>query len=164
MSMSTGSVNQLGQVMRRAAIEARYQTTRELDRVTAGLEGEDRLEISQGARELEGLRGRLLEQAMAMPDVRQDRVAQVRARVAEGYYQREDLVSEVANRLMADKALAQVDDSQATPPSDPAYREDLMREVDAKIHSGFYTDGEVMNFVADRLLSIYEINPNEDKE
>lgn len=163
MSMSTGSVNQLGQVIRRAAIEARYQTTRELERVTSGLEGEDRLEISAGARELEGLRSRLLDQAMAMPEVRQDRVAQARARMAEGFYQREDLVSEVAHRLMADQDLAKVEDRPATPASQPGYREDLMREVDAKIQSGFYTDGEVMNFVADRLLSIYDISPKGDE-
>jgi len=162
MSMSTGSVNQLGQVVMRAAIEARYQATRELERVTAGLGGEDRLEISAGARERESLRTRLQEQAMGLPEVRQDRVAQVRARMAEGFYQREDFVNEMANRLMADGALAP---DAAAPAEDatPSYRDELMRDVNTKIQSGFYTDGEVMNFVADRLMSIYQISPTGDE-
>lgn len=162
MGISTGSVNNLGQVMRRADIEARYQSTRELARVTTGLDSVDRLEISPAARDLEALRTRLQTQAMALPEVREDRVAQVRARMAEGYYQREDLVTDMANRLMAEAELRPTEQAPAAS-TQPAYREELMREVNDKIQSGFYTDGQVMNFVADRLMSIYNINSSEDE-
>jgi hypothetical protein len=158
MEISSNSTTQLGQVISRAAIESRYQTARQLDRAAGGRAGEDRLEISTDGRDLARLRGVLLEGVAALPDVREERVAQASARVAAGFYDREDIVAQISDRLLQQSSLPEAvraGDSAAVPDAD--YRGDLMQEVNDKIQSGFYSDQEVMRFVADRLMNIYQV-------
>jgi hypothetical protein len=65
--------------------------------------GTDRLEISDHARKLDDLR-RTLEasrQALSLaPDVRQERIAQVRERLQKGYYNSEKVRRDIATRLV----------------------------------------------------------------
>ncbi|MDP2361218.1 MAG: flagellar biosynthesis anti-sigma factor FlgM [bacterium] len=164
MDISTGQTSQLGQALRRAAIEARYQSVRDLGRAAeSALAGEDRVEISRDGRDLGRLRGVLMDAAAALPDVREEILAQVRDRMATGYYDREVVVDRISDRLLEQGSLrAASAGAVGTPEED--YRQDLMREVNDKIQSGFYTDGEVMKFVADRLMNIYQIDSHGDKE
>jgi len=163
MAISMDGVNQAGQVLRRAAIEARYQSTREQAHTADAAGGEDRLEISAGGREAARLRQVLAAEAAGLPEVREERVAAVRERIASGFYMREDVVGQISDRLMADARLRPAG-ADPTGNPDTAYREGLMREVDEKIHSGFYSDSEVMQFVADKLLNIYQIEQRDDGE
>lgn len=164
----SGSPAQIGQALRRAAIEARYQSARPLERAAVAAAAEDRLEISPGGRDLARLRGVLLERAQALPEVREERLAQVRQRVAAGFYDGEDIVAQISDRMVKQSALGELvpgGDAAApgTPTPDPAYRGDLMRQVNDKIQSGFYSDQDVMRFVADRLMDIYQIQPQDDE-
>ena len=60
----------------------------------------DSLELSGDARRAEELHDRLAQRAAEVPDVREDRVAQARARVAAGEYDTENVRRAVADRLM----------------------------------------------------------------
>jgi len=62
----------------------------------------DRLDLSAGARRLERLQGDLAaarESLAALPETRSERVAQARARLAEGAYRSEDVQRSTAARL-----------------------------------------------------------------
>ena len=61
---------------------------------------EDSLSISDGARKTEALRSGLLDAASRLPDVRQERVAQARARLEAGEYDSENVRRVVADRLL----------------------------------------------------------------
>jgi hypothetical protein len=162
MDIQSSSSSQVGQALRRAAIETRYQTTRELERVGVAGVTEDRLEISNGGLELSRLRGSLVEQAASLPEIRQDRVAQAQERVAAGFYDREEIVAQISDRMLQDSPLSGVKPDSSTAVPDASYRQELMREVGSKIQSGFYTDNDVMGFVADRLMDIYQIKPEDE--
>ena len=70
---------------------------------TGGTTAADSIEISSGARETQELQGRLVDAARDVPDVRQDRVAEARARLESG-----ELDSENARRVIADRLLDQM--------------------------------------------------------
>ncbi len=71
---------------------------------TAGKQGGDRVEISEHARKLDDLRHTLEASRKAyslLPDVRQERLAQARARLESGFYDSAEVRDEVAARLGA---------------------------------------------------------------
>ncbi|MFA7329863.1 MAG: flagellar biosynthesis anti-sigma factor FlgM [Candidatus Delongbacteria bacterium] len=162
MEIQSGSLSQVGQALRRAAIETRYQTTRQLEQAGGAAAQEDRLEISSSGLELSRLRSSLQTQAAQLPEIREERVALARQRVAAGFYDREEIVAQISDRMMEDSSLGETAATgNGTVPAAP-YRDELMREVETKIHSGFYTDNDVMSFVADRLMDIYQIKPQDE--
>jgi hypothetical protein len=165
MDIPKASLSQLGQVLRRAAIETRYQATRPLERAAAAASAEDRLEISEGGREASRLRALLLARARGMDGLREGLVAQARQRVASGFYDAEGVVGQISDRMLSQTTLGSL---QAGGPADEAagteYRSELMREVGDKIQGGFYSDQDVMRFVADRLLDIYQIPPQDGEQ
>lgn len=162
MDIQSGSPSQVGQALRRADIETRYQTTRQLERAGQAGSGEDRLEISSGGRELARLRASLLQEASTLPEIREERVAQARERVAAGFYEREEIVANISERLLNESALKVGSAASPSAVPDASYRTELMNEVGTKIQSGFYSDNDVMSFVADRLMDIYQIKPQDE--
>ncbi len=60
----------------------------------------DSVELSEEGRQVQDLRGRLTEAARAMPEVREDRVAQARARLEAGEYDSEGVRRQIADRLL----------------------------------------------------------------
>jgi hypothetical protein len=89
-------------------------------------------------------------------------VAQAQERVAAGFYDREEIVAQISDRMLQDSPLSGVKPDSSTAVPDASYRQELMREVGSKIQSGFYTDNDVMGFVADRLMDIYQIKPEDE--
>lgn len=158
MQIQDGIHNTIHQRIQRAQIETRYQTRKELDSIGHGSTGE-RVEISSGGRELARLQETLRQEADRLPEIRQERVAEVQARISSGYYSRPEVVGELAETLTA-SPMARVAAREVQVPGGPSpegYRPELMREVGEKLRSGFYTEEEVMGYVADRLGSIYGI-------
>jgi hypothetical protein len=155
------STTRVGQALQRAAIETRYQATRQLEQAVRPALGADQVELSRGGLELSRLRQRLLDEAAQLPEVREDRVALARERVASGFYGAEGIVDQISRRLEEGPVRQAADAGDAAMPPDD-YRTELMKEVSAKIESGFYSDQDVMSFVADRLLDIYNITPEEE--
>lgn len=60
----------------------------------------DSVELSEEGRQVQDLRDRLTEAARGMPEVREDRVAQARARLAAGEYDSEGVSRQIADRLL----------------------------------------------------------------
>jgi len=159
-SISSGSLDPLGRALQRVQLERRYETGRQLERLAAEPRGEDSVRI--GGDDRTRLQELLLDSAAGLPDVRQERVAEVRGRIEAGYYNREDVVDKIGERFLASPEGRQAVEgaTRAALPAD-AERADLMREVRDKLKAGFYTDNEVMGFVADRLLDLYQIDDKE---
>ena len=68
---------------------------------TAGSVGSaDRVELSDDARQLETVKNRLAEEARNQPDVREDRVAQAKARLEAGEYEGENVKRVIADRIL----------------------------------------------------------------
>ncbi len=155
------STTRVGQALQRAAIETRYQTTRQLEQLERPALAGDQVELSRGGLEAARLRQRLLEEAGRLPEVREDRVALARERVSSGFYEAEGIVDHISRHL-EEGPLRQVAASGNSSMPPETYRTELMQEVSAKIESGFYSDQDVMSFVADRLLDIYDIAPGEE--
>ena len=63
----------------------------------------DRVELSGAAQESRQIESRLQSAASDVPDVREDRVAQARARIASGEYDNENV-----RRIIADRILSQL--------------------------------------------------------
>ena len=72
---------------------------------TSRTERPDSLNISSDARETESLRARLTDEAANTPDVREDKVADVKARIASGEF---DANSDEVIRAIADSMLNQL--------------------------------------------------------
>ena len=70
------------------------------DRSRAGDRTQASSASSEDVRQIRAHQARLTEAAKNAPDVRTDRVAQARARVQEGYYDRPEVRSAVAGRLL----------------------------------------------------------------
>jgi negative regulator of flagellin synthesis FlgM len=70
-----------------------------------GTKGADSVNISSDARETDALRDRLTEAANNAPDVREDRIADVKARIASGEF---DANSDEVKRAIADSLLDQM--------------------------------------------------------
>jgi hypothetical protein len=153
-TIQPGGLDPLARVLQRAQLEQRFESSRQLERIA--LPAEDRVLLADGERAR--LHGLLLESAAALPEVRAERIAQVRARIEAGYYNREEVVERTGEKFLASPEGRQALDG-ATRASLPAETEraDLMDAVREKLRGGFYTDGEVMAFVADRLLDMYKI-------
>lgn len=155
------STTRVGQALQRAAIETRYQATRQLEQIDHPALAGDQVELSRGGLELARLRQRLLEEAGRLPDVREERVALARERVMSGFYEAEGIVEHISRHL-EQGPLRQATAPVEAPMPPETYRMELMQEVATKIESGFYSDQDVMRFVADRLLDIYDISPEEE--
>jgi flagellar biosynthesis anti-sigma factor FlgM len=74
----------------------------ETRRKAAGPEvkGDDRVDLSPDARQVEQTAQRLTDEARRLPDVRQDRVEQARARLKSGDYETPGAKREIADRLL----------------------------------------------------------------
>lgn len=158
MQIQDGSGNTIHQRIQRAQIETRYQTQKQLDSI-GHKSLDERVEISSGGRELARLQDTLRQEAARLPDVRAERVAQAEARISSGYYSSPEVVERMAETLTS-SPMARVAAREVRLPAEPVpagYRPELMQEVGAKLKSGFYSDEEVMGFVADRLSNIYGI-------
>lgn len=153
-TIQSGNFDPVGRALQRVQLEKRFESTKRLERIAGG---EDSVRLAGGG-ETERLKGLLLSDAAALPEVRAERIAEVKARIAAGYYDREDVVEKIGERFLGSPEGQQALDGAAreTLPAE-GVRADLMREVQDKLKAGFYTDGEVMNFVADRLLDIYKV-------
>lgn len=156
-TIPSGNLDSIGRVLQRVQLERRYESNRQLERIAVDPQG-DRVTLGRSG-DAARLQSLLLEDAAALPDVREERVAEVKALVAAGYYDQEDVVEKIGERFLASPEGQQALDGAAreTLPGD-AERADLMRDVQNKLKAGFYTDGEVMNFVADRLLDLYKVD------
>ncbi len=161
MEIHSGSADQIRRSVQRVAIENRYQTERTLNRIVKPDVEADQFSISKSGLERSRLHASLMDKLAALPETRDDRIAEVKARIAEGFYRREAIVSEMADKMMNETALTNEKTSGAELPS-ANYRNDLMHEVGEKMKDGFYSDNDVMNFVADRLLQIYGIDQADD--
>lgn len=158
MQIQNGIHHTIHERIQRAQIETRYQTQKQLDSIGDG-GADERIEISSGGREMARLQETLRQEAANLPEVREERVAQAQARIASGYYSRPEVVDSLADSLTS-SPMARVAAREVQVPDTPApegYRPELMREVGEKLRSGFYSDDEVMGFVADRLKNIYGI-------
>lgn len=71
----------------------------------SGATGADRVAISSDARESEALRDRLTQAAANTPDVREDKVAEIKERIANGEF---DANSDQIKRAVADAMLDQL--------------------------------------------------------
>jgi len=60
----------------------------------------DSVEVSSDARQAQDLQSRLAQEARNVPDVREDRVAEARARLAAGEYDSDEVRETIANRLL----------------------------------------------------------------
>ena len=60
----------------------------------------DRVEVSDDARQVQDLEKNLADAARELPEIREDRVAQARARIEEGHYDSEEVRRTVADRLL----------------------------------------------------------------
>ncbi len=117
----------------------------------------EQVSISESARELSRLHSALMAAASEIPDVREDLVEQAKARVASGYYNQESVVDKISERITEEAVQAQDSNAQASEEARADYRNDLMAEVSERVKNGYYSDDEVMAFVADRLLDIHNI-------
>ncbi len=70
---------------------------------TASANEADRVELSTAAQDTRQLESKLQNAASDIPDVREHRVAQVRARIASGEYENENV-----RRIIADRILSQL--------------------------------------------------------
>ena len=118
---------------------------------------EEEISISESARELSRLHAQLLAQAADLPEVREDRVEQARARVASGFYSQENVVEKISERIVEEAVPEQSSTGEVSSEARLEYRSDLMQEVAERVRTGYYSDDEVMAFVADRLLDIHDI-------
>jgi anti-sigma28 factor (negative regulator of flagellin synthesis) len=140
--------------IRRAEIENRYMMNKDVLRRAAN-SASDKVEFSSEGRELNRMRQVLMQSAAELSDVREDVVSQIKQKITTGFYNREDVVNSISDKIL-DSASEKVSD-ESSPQVTDSYRSDLMNDVNEKINNGFYSDTEVMAFVADRLLNIYEI-------
>lgn len=159
MEIGSTSNDQIRLSLQKSTIETRYQTERQLERIVQP-DRQDRVEISGSAIERSRLQSVLLQRMEAMPDVREDKVALARERMATGFYERGDVVSKLGDRMLESGTL-RVEPEGASELPETSYRKELMGEVNAKMQGGFYSDNDVMSFVADRLLQIYGIADDE---
>lgn len=65
----------------------------------------DRVELSNGAQETRELESRLQNEVRNLPDVREDRVAEVRQRIASGEYNNESVRRVIADRILTQLGL-----------------------------------------------------------
>ncbi|MCA9782247.1 MAG: flagellar biosynthesis anti-sigma factor FlgM [Calditrichaeota bacterium] len=158
MQIQDGASNTIQQRIQRAQIETRYQNSKQLDSIGNSHQGEQ-VEISSTARDLGRLMGSLREEAARLPDVRPEKIAEAQARISSDWYSRPEVLDALGDSLssspMARVAAREV--GQQAPADPTGYRPELMQEVSDKLRSGFYSDSEVMGFVADRLSDIYGI-------
>ncbi len=157
MQIDQGSTNRINQELRRAELEHRFLVNRRFRQI-AQEPATDRVMISDEARALGRLHKSLMQQLSNLSDLREDQVALARERIAAGYYSREDIVDQIGEKLTnsaAAHSAVRGDSGVETP--ELAYRGELMSDVNEKIEAGFYSDDEVMAYVADRLLDIYGI-------
>ena len=86
-------------------VEGRRERQTSVTRSTASASRRDSVNISTDAKETDALRERLTEEAGNIPDVREDRVAQVKARIASGEF---DADSDEVKRAVAEGLLGQM--------------------------------------------------------
>ena len=139
--------------IQKARIEDNFRLNSRLQ--SLGQKAEDQLNVSTDAKKMHALTEHLNGVADRMPDVRDDRIADVRKKLDTGFYKDEQFTGQLADRMMNDPELRQVLDMHAGNLPSTDYREDLMNDVAGKIQDSFYSDSQVMDFVAERLISIY---------
>ena len=104
--------------------------------------GVDQAEFHQGAK----VESHLLEGAKlvfeAIPDVRADKVAQAKQRLAEGYYDRPAVIDQIAARLAADP--------EAQPSAQISLAEQA--EIRRRLAEGFYDSPEAIEKIATGLV------------
>ncbi len=83
-----------------------------------------------------------------VPDVRADRMAAVQERLANGFYDRPEVLDEVANRMAGDPAIYPTDDDlDETKPQQAASR----GAIEKRLATGYYDQTKVKNEIAERL-------------
>ncbi len=145
--------------IQRAQIEndfQRSQTAQGLDK--QGIE--EKVQFSGSGLQRARLVSTLRQEAASLPDLREEKLAEVRERMALGHYDGPAFSDELAGKLeesgLIDLA-RQAARSEAVGPNPENYRPDLMQDVDQKLDAGFYTGEQVMDFVAERLIDLYRI-------
>jgi negative regulator of flagellin synthesis FlgM len=73
--------------------------------VASATDAGDRVELSGAAQETRELESQLQARVRDLPDVRQDRIAEVRSRIASGEYDNENVRRVIANRILTQLGL-----------------------------------------------------------
>ncbi len=155
MKIESNLLNQLSPELRRLELEQRFEL-RQRAEALGQAENTDRLELG-GNGSIDSMKAMLLENLSQADDLRGDKIALAKERIASGFYSEGSVVNEMADKMMEQSAILDQKQAQEVAQSEPAYRQALMSDVQEKIESGFYTDHDVMGFVADRLLQIHDV-------
>lgn len=125
----------------------------------AARSGSDVVQISDRARTLKSQQETAAAALKETPDARQARVEQVKARVAEGYYDRPEVRQAVADSILDSGVMKevaserrQVNIARASAADVPDVRVDQVAQVKQRVASGFYDTEEVRQGLADGLL------------
>lgn len=125
----------------------------------AARSGSDVVQISDRARTLKSQQETAAAALKETPDARQARVEQVKARVAEGYYDRPEVRQAVADSILDSGVMKevaserrQVNIARASAADVPDVRADQVAQVKQRVASGFYDTEEVRQGLADGLL------------
>jgi flagellar biosynthesis anti-sigma factor FlgM len=128
-------------------------------RPSAARSGSDVVQISDRARTLKSQQETAAAALGETPDVRQARVAQVKARVAEGYYDRPEVRQAVADSILNSGTMTEVaaekrqaNTAKASLASTPDVRQDQVAQAKQRVASGFYDTPEVRKKTVDGLL------------
>jgi hypothetical protein len=155
MNIAADLRTQLSQELRRLELDQRFELKQRVDALIQ-TDKPDRVELGTPG-SIDTLQAMLLEKLEAPSDLREDKIAQARERIAQGFYQEEAVVEKMAERVLNQSAIVDSKNSLENTQTEAAYRQTLVKDVQTKIDSGFYSDNEVMGFVAERLLQIHDV-------
>lgn len=121
--------------------------------------GSDVVQISDRARTLKSQQEDAVAALKETPDIRQARVDQVKARVAQGYYDRPEVRQAVADSLLDSGAMKgaatekrQANAAKSALANTPDVRQDKVDRAKQRVASGFYDTQEVRQKAADGLV------------
>jgi len=128
-------------------------------RPDAARSGSDVVQISDKARTMKSQQETAAAALKETPDVRRARVEEVKARVAQGYYDRPEVRQAVADSILhsgvvkeAASERRQVNTARAAAAKTPDTREDLVAQAKQRAASGFYDTREVRQKAAEGLM------------
>lgn len=121
--------------------------------------GSDVVQISDRARTLKSQQEDAIAALKETPDIRQARVDQVKARVAQGYYDRPEVRQAVADSILNSGTMKeavsqkrQASSAKAGLANTPDVRQDKVDQAKQRVASGFYDSQEVRQKTADGLV------------
>ncbi len=139
--MKINDILQSGVVQPNRGTSSRTSTTGPTHAAKAADFAIDRAEFHQEAK----VEGQLLEGAKlvfeALPNIRADRVAQAKRRLDEGYYDRPEVIDQIATHLAADP------EAQPSAPLSLAQQDSIKR----RLAEGYYDTPEVIDKIAGSL-------------